>query len=201
MFLLDSVRKSYKRAWQQTFAIKARKEPTFHSWRLCNSFSIETGFSSVKNNRYHLSNSHHIELAEPVPDLKRKDFALINISRRSGKYYISLTWKVEDQPVEKSEPNQIGLDWGCENFFTDNNGKTYNLPKRLFRQTQRIRSLQRVVSRKDREGQSKNWQKAQKKLSDAWCRYNNLKTDYIEKLTYNLLKQNELVAIEDLNIQ
>lgn len=91
MFLLDSVRKSYKRAWQQTFSIKARREPTFHSWRLCNSFSIETGFSSVKNNRYHLSKNHHIELAEPVSDLKRKDFALINISRRSGKYYISLT--------------------------------------------------------------------------------------------------------------
>ncbi len=72
--------------------------------------------------------------------------------------------------------------------MTDQNGKVYNLPVRVFRTAQRIKALQRIVSKKDREGQSKNWQRAQKKLSDAWCRYNNLRTDFIEKLTYTLFR-------------
>lgn len=195
-------RTAFKTAWSQTFAIKARREPRFHSWRKANSVTHTSNFNIVKNGYYHLTKEHKLKLAEKVPELKRKDLALVTFSRRAGKYYISLTWKEEgERPITKSESNQIGLDWGCENFLTDQNGEVYNLPVRVFRTAQRIKALQKVVSKKDREGQSKNWQRAQKKLSDAWCRYNNLRTDFIEKLTFTLLKQNELVALEDLDIQ
>lgn len=197
---LQGVRTAYKEAWAQVFKIKSRMEPRFHSWRFANSTTFTTNFNIVKNGYYHLTREHKLKLAEKVPELKRKDLALVTFSRRAGKYYISLTWKDENLEVQKSESNQIGLDWGCENFLTDQNGEVYNLPVRVFRTSQRIKALQKVVSKKDREGQSKNWQRAQKKLSDAWCRYNNLRTDFIEKLTYTLLKQNELVAIEDLDI-
>ena len=199
--VLQSTRKDYEQAWRDVFSIKKRNEPRFHSWRKVNSLSINSNFNIVKKNKYHLAKDHKIRISEKVPELKRVDLANVTFSRRARKYYISITWKVPDEPATVSADGQIGLDWGLDNFFTDNNGKVYNLPDRLFRQNQRIRALQRVVSKKDREGQSKNWQKAQKKLSDAWCRLNNMKTDYIEKLTYNLLKQNELIAIEDLNMK
>lgn len=91
----------------------------------------------------------------------------------------------------------LGLDWGVKNFRTDNNGKTYNYPKSVIREFQRIKKLQSIGDNKIKN--SNNYNKVQLKLDKAFERIANLKSNFIEQLTTELCKQYHVI-IEDINI-
>jgi putative transposase len=127
-------------------------------------------------------------------DFKAKE---CNIVRRSGKYYISICF--EYKIIKKSSSNnQIGLDWGLKDYFIDNYGNTYNLPKSVVRQQVRINQLQRILTNKVKG--SKNFIKLKEKLNNAYLRQYNIKKDWIEKFTYKLCSNYNLIVIEDLDL-
>jgi putative transposase len=120
-----------------------------------------------------------------------------NLIRRNGKYYISICfeYKIIKKP---SNDNQIGLDWGLKDYFIDNNGNTYNLPKSVIRQQVRISKLQRILANKVKG--SKNFVRVKEKLNNAYLRQSNIKKDWIEKFTYELCSNYNLIVIEDLDL-
>ena len=86
---------------------------------------------------------------------------------------------------------------GIKNFYTDNNGKTYNYPKSVVREFQRIKKLQAIKDKKAKN--SNNYNKIMIRLNKAYERMNNLKYNFIEQLTTELCKNHHIV-IEDINI-
>ena len=131
---------------------------------------------------------------ERFEEFKTKEY---NIIRRNNKYYISICfeYKINKKP---SKNNQIGLDWGLKDYFIDNYGNTYNLPKSVIRQQVRISKLQRILANKVRG--SKNFIKLKEKLNNAYLRQYNIKKDWIEKFTYELCSNYNLIIIEDLDL-
>lgn len=127
-------------------------------------------------------------------DFKAKEY---NIIRRNNKYYISICfeYKIIKKPLSS---NQIGLDWGLKDYFIDNYGNTYNLPKSIVRQQVRINQLQRILANKVKG--SKNFIKLKEKLNNAYLRQSNIKKDWIEKFTYKLCSNYNFIAIEDLDL-
>ena len=127
-------------------------------------------------------------------EFKTKEY---NIIRRNNKYYISICfeYKINKKP---SKDNQIGLDWGLKDYFIDNYGNTYNLPKSVVRQQVRISKLQRILANKVKG--SKNFVRVKEKLNNAYLRQTNLKKDWIEKFTYELCSNYNLIVIEDLDL-
>ena len=127
-------------------------------------------------------------------EFKTKEY---NVIRRNNKYYISICfeYKINKKP---SKDNQIGLDWGLKDYFIDNYGNTYNLPKSVIRQQVRIDKLQRILANKVKG--SKNFVRVKEKLNNAYLRQTNLKKDWIEKFTYELCSNYNLIVIEDLDL-
>lgn len=116
----------------------------------------------------------------------------------SGKYYCSLCCTdVQIKQLPKTN-NQVGIDLGIKEFAITSNGVKYNNPKYLKQSLNKLASLQRSLSRKTRGG--KNWNKARIKVARQYERITNQRRDFLQKLTTELIQENDVICLEDLNV-
>lgn len=116
----------------------------------------------------------------------------------SGKYYCSVLVEQEDcKPLSKTNDN-IGIDLGIKDFAITSDGNKISNPKYLAKAEKKIVKLQRQLSRKSRG--SNNWNKARTKLARAWDKITNQRTDFLQKLSTELICKYDTICLEDLNV-
>lgn len=117
----------------------------------------------------------------------------------SGKYYVSLCCTdVEIQELEKTG-KEIGIDLGIKSFAVTSSGETIPNPKYLQKSINKLARLQRELSRKTRGGS--NWNKARIKLARMQEHIANQRMDFLQKLSTNLIRANDVICIEDLQVK
>jgi putative transposase len=119
----------------------------------------------------------------------------------TGKYFISIL--VDDgTPVPEKETydnnSTVGLDLGIKDFAILSNGTKINNPKHLRDSMERLKALQKRVSRKKKG--SRNRKKAAMKLAKLHEKIYNQRHDFQHKLTSRLIDENQAIAIENLNV-
>ena len=132
---------------------------------------------------------------------KPKGKVLSATIRRSGagKYYVSLLCnEPETKPLEHTS-SVIGLDLGIKSFAVDSNGVTYNNEKYISRSEQKLKRAQRKLSRQTKGSQ--NWYKQVKVVADIQEHIANQRLDHHHKLSSQLVKENQLIAVEDLAVK
>ena len=116
----------------------------------------------------------------------------------SGKYYCSLCCTdVDIQPLSETG-HSIGIDLGIKDFAITSDGVKYNNPKYLQQSLDRLAQLQKSLSRKTRGG--KNWNKARIKVARQHEKIANQRKDFLQKLSTELIRENDVLCIEDLQI-
>ena len=124
------------------------------------------------------------------------------ISRtKTNKYYISiLVDDGKELPLkpEINESKTIGVDLGLKDFLTTSSGeKISNL---RFGQDQRwIKRHQRQLVRRKKKGQ--NRQKTKFRIARDFEKIRNRRTDFLQKLSTKLIRENQTICLEDLNVQ
>lgn len=117
----------------------------------------------------------------------------------SGKYYVSLCCTdVEAKPLEKTG-NIIGLDLGIKEFCITSNGEKVNNPKYLKKSLDKLAKLQRELSRKLKGGSNRN--KARIKVARLQEHIANQRKDFLHKLSTSLIRNNDIICIEDLSVK
>lgn len=116
----------------------------------------------------------------------------------SGKYYVSLCCTdVEVQPLSKTG-SVIGLDLGIKEFCITSNGESVKNPKYLKRSLNKLARLQRELSRKSIGGS--NWNKTRIKVARLQECIANQRKDFLHKLSTEIVKNNDIVCLEDLQV-
>ena len=117
----------------------------------------------------------------------------------SGKYYVSLC--CADIEIKKYETtnSKIGLDLGIKEFCITSNGETIENPKYLKKSLNKLAKLQRELSRKSKGSSNRN--KARLKVARLQERIFNQRKDFLQKLSTKLIKENDIICIEDLQIK
>jgi len=120
----------------------------------------------------------------------------------TGKYYISIL--VEDGkelPAKQdfSESTTIGIDVGIKDFAVLSTGEKVENPKYLKNSLNRLKVLQKRVSRKVKG--SKNRDKARLLLSKLHEKISNQRNDFQHKLSSKLISENQAIALETLNVK
>lgn len=116
----------------------------------------------------------------------------------SGKYYVSLCCTdVEIQPLNKTG-SVIGLDLGIKEFCITSNGEKVENPKYLQKSLDKLAELQRELSRKTIG--SSNWNKSRIKVAKLQEHIANQRKDFLQKLSTNLIRENDIVCVEDLQV-
>ena len=127
----------------------------------------------------------------------------LTVSRTpTRKYYISILTEdnINCPPTEPYTHKTIdGVDVGIKTFAALSTGEKIDNPKFLKASLQRLKCLQRRVSRKIKG--SKNRRKAVKKLAKIHELISNQRHDFQHKVSLNLIGENQAIAVETLNVQ
>lgn len=117
----------------------------------------------------------------------------------SGKYYCSLC--CTDVVIDKLEKSGsvIGLDLGIKEFLITSNGKKIGNPKYLSKSLDKLAKLQRELSRKPKGSNRQN--KARIKVARQYEKVSNQRRDFLHKLSTQLIRENDIICIEDLQVQ
>jgi putative transposase len=115
----------------------------------------------------------------------------------SEKYFISMTVEVEIQPLPKTH-QEVGIDVGIKDFAVCSNGKTFENLHFLRNMEQRLTKEQRTLSR--RTSGSSNWHKQKRRVARIHEKITHARQDYLHKLSTQLVKNHDLIAMEDLQI-
>lgn len=116
----------------------------------------------------------------------------------SGKYYVSFCCTdVDIKPLDKTN-NSIGIDLGIKEFCITSDGEMIENPKYLKKFLNRLAKLQRELSRKSKGGSNRN--KARIKVAKLHEKISNQRKDFLQKLSTELIKNNDLICIEDLQV-
>ncbi len=116
----------------------------------------------------------------------------------SGKYFCVLNVEIE-QPVYKNAGYIVGLDVGIKEFYSDSNGNTVDNPKYLGKAMRKLINEQRKLSRMTKF--SKNWNKQRIIVARLHEKITNQRNDFLHKESTKLLRENQIICIEDLNVK
>ena len=116
----------------------------------------------------------------------------------TGKYYVSILCEEEIQlPPQAS--GEIGIDLGIKDMAVCSTGERVENPKFLERGERHLKYLQRQVSKKKKGGM--NRRRAKARLTRHHEKVANRRRDYIHKFTVRIVRENQTVCIEDLNVK
>lgn len=117
----------------------------------------------------------------------------------SGRWFVSLL--VDDYTVEVLPPTskQVGIDAGISSLLTTSDGAKISNPKHFNRLYRKLKAAQKELSRKTKG--SSNRSQARLKVARIHAKIKDARTDFLHKLTTNLVRSNSLIAIEDLAIR
>ena len=114
----------------------------------------------------------------------------------SGKYFVAICCtdiNIEPLPLTGAI---IGLDMGVKSFAITSDGVKYPNHKYLTKNQKKLAHLQRQLSRKSKG--SKRREKARIKVARLYERIANQRNDTLHKLSTQLVRDYDLIAIEDL---
>jgi putative transposase len=117
---------------------------------------------------------------------------------KKGNYYCAICCDIEQSEYEHTG-EIIGIDLGIKDLVIDSNGEKYKNPKYQAKFEKKIKHLQRLYSKKQKD--SKNKEKTCIKLATAYEKLSNKRKDNLHKLTTKLIKENDIICIENLNVK
>lgn len=117
----------------------------------------------------------------------------------SGKYFISINCC--DVPYQEHETtgSLVGIDLGIKDFAITSNGEKFENLKFLKKSEERLKLFQRRLSKKQKG--SKNRDKARVKLAIRHEKIANQRTDFLQKLSTDLVKNHDLIVLESLKVK
>ncbi len=129
---------------------------------------------------------------------KIKKIRYLTIKRtNANKYFVSVCCDVElEESVHTG--NCIGLDLGIKDLIVTSNGEKFENKKFINSCEKRIKHLHKSYSHKKKG--SRNREKARIRLATAHEKLGNRRKDYLHKLTTRLVRENDIICIEDLNV-
>ena len=117
----------------------------------------------------------------------------------SGKYYISLCCtNVEVEKLESTNKN-VGIDLGIKDFAITSDEALIENPKYLQKSLNKLVILQRRLSRKPKGSSNRN--KARIKVARLFEKITNQREDFLQKLSTKLIKEYDIICMEDLQIK
>ena len=115
----------------------------------------------------------------------------------SNKYFVSFNVEVEHEIISKNN-NMLGFDLGIKEFLIDTNNNHIDNPRVLKQYEDKLTKLQRQLAHKDKG--SNNFKKQCVKIARVHEKITNIRKDFQHKLSNEIIKDNQIIISEDLQI-
>ncbi len=134
--------------------------------------------------------------SRPLPEGARP--STVTVSRdAAGRWFVSLLCEdtVEQTPAANGA---VGIDAGITSVVTLSTGEKVANPRHEQRDRARLAKAQRALARKTKGSANRN--KARRRVARVHARITDRRRDFLHKLTSRLVRENQVVVIEDLTV-
>ena len=130
------------------------------------------------------------------------------VSRRpSGKYFVSILVETEIQPKPKTGTS-VGVDVGLKDFAILSDGTVYQNPNYFRKMEKKLATEQKKLSRRKELAmnrhcllvEARNYQKQRLKVAKIHEQITNSRNDYLHKISTGIVKNHDIIGIEDLQV-
>ena len=155
------------------------------------------GFTSDKKLKVSKIGDINIKLHRPI----RGDIKTMTINRTAtNKYYATFSCIIEVEQLKKISNNKsIGIDVGLKQFLTTSDGEHITNPKFYRKSEDKLARIQRRHSK--RKLSSNNRKKSRVKVALCHEKIKHQRTDFLHKLSCDIVNQYGLIGIENLNVK
>jgi putative transposase len=115
----------------------------------------------------------------------------------SGKYFVSVLVEANIHELTKTG-NEVGIDVGLKEFAILSNGEVFGNPKFFRILEEKLARSQRKLSHMMKG--SNNWNKQRIKVARIHEKISNTRKDYLDKVSTHIVKNHDIIAIEDLQV-
>lgn len=115
----------------------------------------------------------------------------------SGKYFVTILVETELKQFNRTG-SAVGIDVGLVRFATLSNGVQYDNPKFFQKLERKLIKEQRILSRRKIGGS--NWNKQRIKVAKIHEKISNAREDYLHKISTNIVKNHDIIGMEDLKV-
>lgn len=143
-----------------------------------------------------MSEPLNIVWSRPLPENYTLNSVTVSLDK-SGRWFVSfnLIEEIEELP-QRTE--RVGVDLGITSLATLSTGEKIANQKFEQKDRERLAKAQRRLSKKQKG--SKNRDKARNKVARIYARMTDRRIDTLHKITTRLVRENQTIAIEDLNV-
>ncbi len=184
--------------------------PKFRVKGVHESFRTNNTLSTYKNKKYETIRIDFNKRIITLPKLKEVKFRgyrttkemvgkikSATISKDANKYFVSILVEVPFIKYSINPTSIVGLDLGIKDFIVTSNGE--KLKNEVKVNEKRLKGLQKGLAR-CKPG-SKNRYKLKLKIQRLYLKIRNARKHMIYKLANNILKENDIVAVESLDVK
>ncbi len=128
------------------------------------------------------------------------DGRILNVTIRrnpSGKYFISIGTEVNVTELPKTN-SAVGIDVGLKDIAILSDGTIYSNLKFFRSLEEKLAKAQRILIRRKVGGS--NWHKAKIKVARIHEKIVNARNDYLHKISTEIVKNHDIIGMEDLSV-
>ena len=158
----------------------------------------------VEHDRVRLTHIGWVRLKErgyiPTTDSGAEFGVYATISRKAGRWFISMQVEEEIPEPENGSMLVLGVDFGLKTLAVCSDGTVFENPHALKQQERKLARLQRELSRRKRDGQ--NWKKTKRKIGRCHARIANIRKHALHQVSHYITAKAKprMVVLEDLNV-
>lgn len=183
--------KSYKdnsKSYKMTMSIKIKSKDFEYT---------PTGKFKKQNCKIQLPKLKDIKIAYSRPITDKIVSATLS-QEPSGHYYISIAFEDTQHTKHELTNKEIGIDLGIKEFAILSNGEKIDNPKYYRKYEQKLKKQQRKQSKRKKGSSNRNKQRI--KVAKLHNRVYNSRIDFLHKNSTKLIKEFDLICIENLKV-
>ena len=156
--------------------------------------TLTTAFKNVK---FRCSNLQHGRLQRYKDNIRSATLS----KTKSGRFFLSILLDVNEDEYKKFAHigKEVGIDLGVKDFVIASDGQVFENKHFFKKEEKKIKKLHHQLSRKVKG--SNNREKARLCLARQYERMTNKKEAYVHEVVNALLKEYDIIYMEDLNVQ
>jgi len=193
---LQQALRNQDRAFSNFFA-KRSKYPNFKSKNDKQSVRLMPNAFRIKGGALFIAKSQvPLEFIESRP-LPEKVSSITISKDTSGRYFVAFQGESE-KVMPEAQNDSVGIDLGLTSFIVTSAGEKVAAPKILRKNEFRLAKFQRKQSRKVKGSNNRN--AACTKVARIHAKIKDTRSDFLHKLSTRIIRENQTVSVEDLNI-
>ena len=175
---------------------KPVKPPQFKSRKSRQTARFRKGGFKVGQHKVYLAKIGKLKIIWSR-ELPSEPSSVTVIKDSANRYFLSFVVEISPEVLPKND-NSVGIDLGIKTFATLSNGEKVDAPKPLKKRIKKYRKLSKSLSNKTKG--SKRYEKSRLRVAKFHGKLKDTRTDFLHKLSTEIINENQVIVLEDLNV-